>query len=107
MDMVRCKYIVRAYQEFGVLENVQRMSRRLMTGLHRLPSLLNVRSAGLLAAFDLETPVLRDRFVRSLWKDQMICNPTLTHTVRLRPNLAVTADEVDRALEIMSRAASA
>ena len=33
----------------------------------------------------------------------MLCNPTRERTVRLRPNLCVTKDEIDHALSLIQK----
>ena len=37
--------------------------------------------------------------------NKMLCNPTRQRTVRLRPNLCVSSEEVDHALSIISKVA--
>lgn len=106
MDMVRCKYVIKAYKEYNVLENVRKMSDRLVSGLKEIGGLLNIRNAGLLVAFDFVEKTKRDEFMKLLVNNGMICNPTLDHTIRLRPNLCVTVAEVDDALKIMAEAAN-
>jgi L-lysine 6-transaminase len=105
MDMVRCKYVINAYQKYNILDNVRLMSGRLVSGLKGIDGLLNIRNAGLLVAFDFEEKAQRDSFMKSLVNNDMICNPTRDYTIRLRPNLCVTSSEVDHALEIMTNAA--
>lgn len=106
VDMVRCKYVIKAYKEYNVLENVQKMSARLVSGLKEIGGLSNIRNAGLLVAFDFPDKTKRDHFMKSLVTHGMICNPTRDHTIRLRPNLCVTVAEVDHACAIMAEAAS-
>jgi L-lysine 6-transaminase len=105
MDMIRCKYVINAYQKYNVLDNVRLMSGRLVSGLKGIDRLLNIRNAGLLVAFDFKEKLQRDSFMKSLVNNEMLCNPTRDYTIRLRPNLCVTSAEVDHALEIMTNAA--
>ena len=106
MDMIRCKYIIRVYNEADVLQNVNTMSELLKKGLSAIDSLQNIRNCGLLFAFDFEEKFQRDNFVKALFENNMMCNPTRDKTVRMRPNLCVTADEVDHALSIIQKATS-
>ena len=106
MDMVRCKYVIKAYQEYNVLENVRKMSKRLVSSLKEIGGLLNIRNAGLLVAFDFVEQTKRDEFMNSLVNNGMICNPSRDHTIRLRPNLCVTDAEVEHACKIMAEAAN-
>ena len=104
MDMIRCKYIMRSYQEENVLKNVNTMADRLKNGLLEISSLKNIRNCGLLFAFDFKVQSQRDAFVKALINNKMLCNPTRDKTVRLRPNLCVSAEEVDHAVSIMQTA---
>jgi len=106
VDMVRCEYIMRAYQEYEILENVSLMAHRLTEGLRAIPTLRNLRSCGLLFAFDFDNESQRDQFVERLFRLGMLCSPARHVTVRLRPNLAVSAAEIDEALELMGKAVS-
>ena len=38
-------------------------------------------------------------FVLNLFSNKMICNPTGTHSVRMRPNLAVNSEEINMAID--------
>jgi len=105
MDMVRCKYIIQAYQQNDLLNNVNRMAERLNDGLSKIKSIKNLRHCGLLFAFDFEEKLQRDFFSKELIDNKMLCNATRDKTIRLRPNLCVTPDEIDHALSIMNRAA--
>ena len=106
MDMIRCKYIMKAYQDADILKNVNIMAERLKKGLSQNNKLENIRNCGLLFAFDFKEKSQRDIFVKELIDNKMLCNPTRDKTIRLRPNLCVTADEVDHALSIIQMAAA-
>ena len=71
-----------------------------------IDKLENIRNCGLLFAFDFKEKSQRDIFVKELIDNKMLCNPTRDKTIRLRPNLCVTADEVDHALSIIQMAAA-
>ena len=105
MDMIRCKYIMEAYIDSNVLNNVIGMADRLKNGLSKINLIKNIRNCGLLFAFDFEEKGQRAIFVKELFDNKMLCNPTRDKTIRLRPNLCVTKEEVDHALSIMQMAA--
>jgi L-lysine 6-transaminase len=104
MDMVRCKYIIKAYEESNILNNVSLMAERLNDGLSKIKGIKNIRYCGLIFAFDFEEKSQRDVFMKELIENKMLCNSTRDKTVRLRPNLCVSPDEIDHALSIMSLA---
>ena len=106
MDMIRCKYIMHVFKETDVMQNVNTMADQLKNGLSATSSLQNIRNCGLLFAFDFEEKSQRDIFVNELTNNKMLCNPTRDKTIRLRPNLCVTAEEVDHALSIIQMIAA-
>jgi len=61
---------------------------------------LNYRSAGHLIAFDFLSKEKRDNFVLKAYKNNLLVNPTEDKTVRLRPNLAFSLNEID---DLLSR----
>lgn len=104
MDMIRCKYIIQAYKKYEILKNVNNMAIRLEKGLSNIRRLQNIRSCGLLFAFDFKANLQRDTFLKELLQNNMLCNPTGDKTIRLRPNLCVNAEEIDHALFILNKA---
>ena len=105
VDMIRCKHIIKAYEEYSILDNVVEMSNKLNEGLLKIENLINIRRCGLLFAFDFVSKSNRDRFVSRLRTAGMLANATRDHTVRLRPNLSVSEAEIDHALDIITEAA--
>lgn len=103
IDMVRCKYIIKAYQDDDILENVKKMGIMLKDGLAKLGNLKNLRHCGLLFAFDFESKDKRDAFVKSVYNDRMICNPTRDLSIRLRPPLSVNEQEIAHAIDIITK----
>lgn len=96
IDMVRCFYIMEAYDRFNILANVNEKSAQLYLELKDVNSF---RCQGLLAAFDLPTPELKDKFARVAFENQLLVNPGSYNCIRLRPNLNVSAEEVHEAAE--------
>ena len=102
MDMIRCKYIIKAIQRDNLLENANNMGYLLRTGLSQHTQLKNIRQTGLLLAIDFYSENQRDQFVKKLYKNGMLCNPTGDKTIRLRPNLAINSQEIEDALNIIN-----
>ena len=101
LDMIRCKYIIRAYKEYGILENVKKQEKRLVSGLKSMPALKNIRNSGLIVGFDLQSVGKRDTIVKKLYKNGLICNQTGQKSIRVRPNLNLKDSETDIALDII------
>ena len=100
-DMVRCKYIIKAYEKYNILENVSARSKQLIKGLSKIDKILNLRNCGLIIGFDLQNQSNRDILVNNLFNNGLICNKTGTKSIRLRPNLNLSKEEADKALEII------
>ena len=83
-----------------ILENVNRQSKRLVSGLKDIKIIENLRNSGLIIGFDLTNRNSRDIMVKELYEHGLICNSTGSKSIRLRPNLAITDKEVDAALQI-------
>tara|TARA_Y100001973_G_C5205566_1_gene341277 strand:- start:4608 stop:5753 length:1146 start_codon:yes stop_codon:yes gene_type:complete len=103
VDMLRSIYIMKAYKEGNLLETANWLSRGFARQLREIDGINNTRCAGCLIGFDLEDRETRDSFVENIRTNGMICNPTGEKSVRLRPNLAVTSDELEEALNIIRK----
>ena len=103
IDMLRGEFIVKAYKEYNILNNVNLMSKRLRKGLEETKNLKNIRNSGLLFAFDFGNEILRNKFTKKLFENKMLCNKSGKITVRFRPNLSVSSAEIDKALEIIKK----
>ena len=101
IDMIRCKYIIKAIEKYNLLERGKFLSNYFTDKLKSLKKFKSVRSTGLLFCLDFNSKYKRDVFVDELYKNGMICNPTGDMSVRMRPNLAVTKKEINKALEII------
>lgn len=103
--------MVRATQYLKIIAEEQLVARAGATGAHLLDGLTRlaerhelmtaVRGRGLLAAFDLPTPHLRN-VVRSLGQErQMLMLACGERAIRFRPVLDIATADLDRALEIL------
>ena len=102
IDMVRCKHILNAYKDFNILENVRERSEQLMSSLNN-PKIKNLRGAGLLVGFDLDSEKDRDYFRDECYNKGLLVNGGGDRSIRLRPNLAVTSDEIREAVSIINQ----
>ena len=104
VDMIRGKYILRAYERYDTLDNVRKRSTELLKGLRGIEQLKNVRGCGLLICFDFDTSKECDSFFNVMMKKRFMCNKTRDMSIRLRPNLNVSSDEVNEALQKIASA---
>ena len=98
LDMIRCRWILQAFQKFNILENVISRGKQLGTALREIASVENVRQVGLLIAFDFKDTGVRDEYVRSMRHHKTIVLPTQEKSIRWRPNLAMTDAEAKLAI---------
>ena len=101
IDAVRATYILRAYEKYDLLHQAQINSKRFSAILKN--KVLNYRSIGHLIAFDFESVEQRDTFADQCYERHLLCNKSADKTIRLRPNLAITAEEIDHFEKIIKQ----
>ncbi len=108
VDMVRCQKYLEIIHEEKLIKNAEIQGKRLLSGLEDLSRkyeklILNPRGRGLMCAFDLPTPELRDELKNKAYAQNMIILGCGSSAIRFRPPLTVTSEEIDQALEIINR----
>ncbi len=108
VDMVRCTKYLEIMTTENILENVRSRHTQVMEGLSALASkhpgrVTNIRGRGLMIAFDLETPEKRNALISKIMDNGAIILPCGHRTIRFRPPMNITAEEVDKAMEIIGR----
>jgi len=108
VDMVRSQRVLEIIESEGLIEQAGPKGQKLLTGLEALRDetglISNVRGRGLFAAFDLETREERDAMVADLrTAEHLIVLPCGERSVRFRPALSVSEDEIDEALGATGR----
>lgn len=106
-DMVRATRYLEYMKEHRVVENAAAIGEYLLTRLQAIaegkPRFTNVRGRGLLVAFDLESSDLRDRFLEEAYKTRLLVIKSGEKTVRLRPALTLTRENVDHFIELVQK----
>jgi L-lysine 6-transaminase len=105
LDMIRSKYILKAYDEYKIIENVRVQGKKIADSLRAMSIFSEVRQIGLLLAMDFDNQAQRDRFSGELFNQGMLVNTTQTKTIRFRPHLAVDNEAIDDAIKRIRRAA--
>lgn len=108
VDMVRAKHIMRIIAEDNLVENARIQGEYLMGKLHELenefPQLISsARGIGLMCAFDFADGNNRDRFKELAYKEKLIILGCGKRTIRFRPPLPVSKDELDEGLNIVKK----
>ena len=107
-DMVRSARFLEILQEDALVDNTRVLGERLLAGLQTLErelggTLGNARGLGLMLAFDLDTPELRDRALERALANGLLLLPCGVRSIRFRPPLNLTAAEADTALDLVRR----
>ncbi len=100
-------YVLRRVAEGGVLANVRERGEQLaqrLAGLEdRHPIVHGVRGRGLLRGLELREEIAAD-VVNAALRLGLLSNPVRPDIVRFMPPLTVTAEEIDRAVDIIEQA---
>lgn len=108
-DMVRARRYLEVIEAEGLIDRAATLGKRLRSGLEGLaeahPALVdNVRGRGLLCAFDLASGAVRDEFVARLRREEhVVMLSGGQRSVRLRPALTISEDEIELAVAAMDR----
>ncbi len=108
VDMVRCTRYLEIMVEENILENVRKQSETLMTGLRALQAkypdyISNVRGRGLMCAFDVPDGDIRKRLISRIFDNGAIILPCGERSIRFRPPLNITDEEMRTALETVGK----
>jgi len=93
IDAIRSEYILNAIEKNLLLENVKDKSKIFRNELSELFE--NYRSVGHLIAFDFQNKQERDDFALNAYLNRLLVNPTGEKSIRIRPNLAFSDNELD------------
>jgi L-lysine 6-transaminase len=109
VDMVRATYILEVIAEEKLVENARERGRELLQGLERLAAefpddVRNVRGRGLLCAFDAPSAAQRNELVKRCFAQRFLVLAGGPLSIRLRPPLVVTAEEIQLGLKCLRAA---
>ena len=108
VDMVRCQKYLEIIEEEHLVKNAELQGKRLLQGLEAIeqnhPQILsNARGRGLMCAFDLPTAEKRDELQKRLYQNGLLVLTCGSVTIRFRPPLNITSEEIDEALAIVEK----
>jgi L-lysine 6-transaminase len=112
VDMVRSTRILEHVESEGLIEAAGPKGRHFVDRLHKVAEqhgdgsvLTNVRGRGLMVAVDLPDGGTRDSVLAWLRDEEhVLALPCGGRTIRFRPALSVTEDEIDEATDALDRA---
>jgi len=110
VDMVRCHKYLEVIRDENLVENAASMGKILISELEDFQKafpqhISNARGEGLMTAFDLPDPDLRSKFLANLIKNGLIALPCGMNSIRFRPPLIVSEDDIKAGIEILRKTA--
>jgi L-lysine 6-transaminase len=110
VDMVRCTRLLEIIVDEKLVDNARQRGEELLAGLLQLqarhPILDNTRGKGLMCAFDLPDPKIRDKTIKRCFADGMLVLACGSRSIRFRPALNVGADIIAEGLRRLEKAIS-
>jgi L-lysine 6-transaminase len=107
-DMVRSRRHLEVIESEGLIERARVLGKHLVDGLATIPEVDNVRGRGLFVALDLPTREDRDAALRRLHRDEhVLILGGGERSIRFRPALTITEDELDLAVAAVARVVKA
>ncbi|MBI1853526.1 MAG: L-lysine 6-transaminase [Planctomycetes bacterium] len=105
-DMVRASRYLEIIEEEDLVGNARQLGAYLLHSLQGLASemsgfVTSPRGRGLFCAFDLPSPPVRDALRKTAYERGLILLGCGTQSIRFRPSLAITRDELDSGLKIL------
>ena len=107
VDMIRARVIFQAIEDLHLLERVNQTGDYFLNQLKTLKSdkVSNIRGRGLMLAFDMPSTQTRDELVNKL-HDNMLVLKSGTQSIRFRPTLTFSKNDVDHAIKFLNEALS-
>ncbi len=104
VDMVRSMHYIRIIEEENLVENAKVVGEYLLAKLQEIQAefpnvLYNARGAGLLASFSFKNVEDRQKFLDGMFERGVLILPAGTDSVRFRPSLTISKEEVDIAVD--------
>jgi L-lysine 6-transaminase len=111
VDMVRAQRFLEIIEQDGLVANAATVGAALLTGLEALQAgrpdvFSNARGTGLMCAIDFPDGPTRDKVADEAYEMGMMILGCGKRSVRFRPPLDVTVEEITEALAILSAAAA-
>jgi len=112
VDMVRATRYLEIMEEENLVDNAAKMGEKLLKGLKAIAQdntemLSNVRGQGLMVAFDLPSDEKRQEMLQNLKSNELYALKCGCQSIRFRPMLDVSAETIDKGLEIISKSVPA
>ena len=106
VDMYRFKLILEIIEQENLLTNATDMGKYLLKNIKNLSDnfpgyVTNPRGLGLFCAFDMPSGIERDKLISKLYENKLLILGSGDQSVRFRPHLNVTKEDIDIAISII------
>jgi L-lysine 6-transaminase len=110
-DMVRSKFILDVIKNEKLVDNAKKVGEHLKYQLSKIqeeyPALIsNARGLGLMCSFDLPSAEVRNHFRDNCYKEKLMILGCGEKSIRFRPPLNITENEIDKGLTIIRKVLS-
>lgn len=107
-DMVRATKYLEIIEKNNLIENAKRMGDYLLNSIQNLQNdftdlISNARGKGLMCAIDVKDKSTRDTLRKKLFENGLIILGCGEKSIRFRPRLSITKDNIDEAIEIFRK----
>lgn len=110
VDMVRFQRYLEIIEEDNLVENADSTGAYLLSKIEEMeknnPFIKGARGKGLMCAFDLPNTHARNALVSSCYDNGLMILPCGTNTIRFRPPLTITPEQIDEGLQIVEQSLS-
>ena len=106
VDMIRSSHIIDIINEDNLMENAKLRGEQWLEkikGLVKRFEINNPREKGLLMAFDCDSKEFRDKLLEIMKHNGLLGLGCGEKTIRFRPNLSVTEEEIDECVDIIEK----
>src|SRR5690606_37539563 len=107
VDMVRFQRYLEIIEEENLLENAASVGSYLLNQLVDIeksnPFVTGARGKGLMCAFDLPNTHARNEVISACYDNGLMILPCGTNTIRFRPPLNITKDQINEGVDIIKR----
>jgi L-lysine 6-transaminase len=110
-DMVRSKFILDVIKNENLVENAKKVGEHLRFQLLKIQEeytdlINNARGLGLMCSFDFPTVEQRNKFKDTCYKEKLMILGCGEKSIRFRPPLNITENEIDKGLIIIKKVLS-
>jgi len=101
IDMIRSSKIIDIIKEEDLELNAMERGEQWNNSMKQIESdeINNIRNLGLLMSFDMKNTEKRDEFLSILKKEKLLALGAGDNTIRMRPNLAVSSEEIEECIQ--------